>query len=364
MRSEAWLSMFALVFVSCLRPSEERAERDLEVGRESFGRLDVTVLSGLAAVRALGTDSLVLWSSAPAWELELSASEAMALSLEVQNAMPSAELSAGDPGATVAPLPSEIGTRKRFRVELPAGTTRFAFGPPDASEVGAFRFALLSDVQEAIDEVQDIFRALNAEPELRFLLGAGDLTQQGTHEQLQRYQRELEQLQIPYYTTLGNHELGQTPSLYQDYFGRGNFQFDYRGVTFTLLDSASATIDPTVYEWLEGWLDHARDRVHVVAMHIPPLDPTGVRNGAFGSRAEAAKLLGRFAEAGVDLTLYGHVHSYYEFDNAGIPAFISGGGGAIPERFDNVGRHFMVIDVAPETGIQSTRLVRVSPEGP
>jgi Icc protein len=249
-------------------------------------------------------------------------------------------------------------------LELPAGTTCLAFGPPEAAEPGMFSFALLSDVQEAIDDVQDIFQRLNAEPGISFLLGAGDLTEQGSHEELQRYQRELETLRIPYYTTLGNHELGHNPSLYQEYFGRGNLQFDYRGVTFTLLDSASATIDPLVYDWLEGWLDRASDRVHIVAMHIPPLDPTGVRNGAFASRAEAAKLLARFAEAGVDVTLYGHIHSYYEFDNAGIPAFISGGGGAIPERFDDLGRHFMVIDVAAETGIQSTRVVRVSPGGP
>jgi hypothetical protein len=37
-------------------------------------------------------------------------------------------------------------------------------------------------------------------------------------------------------------------------------------------------------------------------MHIPPLDPTGVRNGAFASRSEAAKLLARLAEGGVDLS--------------------------------------------------------------
>jgi 3',5'-cyclic-AMP phosphodiesterase len=96
-------------------------------------------------------------------------------------------------------------------------------------------------------------------------------------------------------------------------------------------------------------------------MHIPPLDPTGVRNGAFASRSEAATLLGRLAESGVDLTLYGHIHSYYEFDNAGIPAFISGGGGAIPERFDDIGRHFMVIEAGADRGIVDTSVVRVDP---
>jgi hypothetical protein len=94
-------------------------------------------------------------------------------------------------------------------------------------------------------------------------------------------------------------------------------------------------------------------------MHIPPLDPIGVRNGAFASRGEAAALLARFAERGVDLTLYGHIHSYYAFDNAGIPAFISGGGGAIPERFDDMGRHFMRFEIDPDRGLVGRRVVRV-----
>jgi Icc-related predicted phosphoesterase len=85
----------------------------------------------------------------------------------------------------------------------------------------------------------------------------------------------------------------------------------------------------------------------------------GVRNGAFASRSEAAALLARFAQARVDLTLYGHIHSYYSFDNAGIPAFISGGGGALPERFDTVGRHFLVIEVDAARGVTGVSRVRV-----
>jgi hypothetical protein len=94
-------------------------------------------------------------------------------------------------------------------------------------------------------------------------------------------------------------------------------------------------------------------------MHIPPLDPIGVRNGAFANRNEAAKLLGRLAAAGVDLTLYGHIHSYYHFENAGIAAHVSGGGGAIPERFDDIGRHFLVVDVEPSEQRFDVSVVRV-----
>jgi 3',5'-cyclic AMP phosphodiesterase CpdA len=261
---------------------------------------------------------------------------------------------------TVEPLgEGELPTRKRWRVAAPAGEISLVLGAPDGDVEDSFRIALLSDVQEAIDDVSDVFERINQVSQLRFLLGAGDLTEQGTVEQLERFQNELTRLNVPYFTTLGNHELGTTPDPYHDYFGRGNFQFRFRGVYFTLLDSASASLDPIVYDWLDGWLAQAQRDVHVVAMHIPPVDPIGVRNGSWASRSEAAKLLGKLAQGGVDLTLYGHVHSYYSFDNAGIPAFISGGGGAIPERFDKIGRHFMIFDLHAARGVTGQDLVKV-----
>jgi 3',5'-cyclic-AMP phosphodiesterase len=355
------LSVAALLLVAaCLRPSEDRAERDQEIGQAEHAGLRVEVTDGLATVRALGDDDLVLWGSAPGFHVQLELPAARELTIEIQNGMPDAELSLTEnTGATLTPLAATgVVTRKRWKLLTPAGELGLDFGAADADQDAPFRFALLSDVQEAIVNVADVFERINGQKNLRFLLGAGDLTQQGTREQLERYQRELLRLGIPYFTTLGNHELGTSPDLFHDYFGRGNFQFRFHGVYFTLLDSASATLDPTVYDWLDAWLGRARRSVHVVAMHIPPIDPIGVRNGSWASRSEAAKLLGRLAEGRVDLTLYGHVHSYYEFDNAGIPAFISGGGGAIPERFDRIGRHFMVFEISPQ-GVLGQDVIKV-----
>jgi 3',5'-cyclic-AMP phosphodiesterase len=363
LKKALYLVAAALWAASCLRPSEDRAERDLEVGQAERQALSVSVKDGLAVVRALGDDSLVLWGSAPSFEVTLSAAKARTLTLEIQNCMSDVELDSLSAAAALTPLESDgVATRKRWQVELPAGETRLGLAAPDAQANESFRFALLSDVQEAIVDVADVFDAINEshhDRPLRFLLGAGDLTERGSRAELERYQRELLRLKIPYFTTLGNHELGQSPDLFHEYFGRGSFQFLFHGVYFTLLDSASASLDPLVYDWLDDWLSRAQRDVHIVAMHIPPIDPIGVRNGSWGSRNEAAKLLARLAKGRVDLTLYGHVHSYYEFDNAGIQAYISGGGGAIPERFDRIGRHFMVFTADPREGITDTAVVRV-----
>lgn len=354
------LSLGGMIAASCLAPAEERTELDLQVGRAEHGSVSVSVVDGLAAVRSLSDDTLVLWGSAPSFELELAAAGPRELTLELQNCLVDAELSAVAGRAELtARGDAGVPTRKFWQLRLPAGRTRLRLAAPDADSLEPFRFALLSDIQEAIDRVSDVFDKVNAEPDVRFLLGAGDLTQRGTRAELERFQHELLRLQVPYFTTLGNHELGTHPDLFHEYFGRGSFQFRFHGVVFTLLDDASATLDPTAYDWLATWLSRARDDVHIVSMHIPPIDPIGVRNGSWASRSEAAKLLALLAEGRVDLTLYGHVHSYYSFDNAGIPAFISGGGGAIPERFDRIGRHFMLFTASPSGGISSRRVIKV-----
>ncbi|HEU4582229.1 MAG TPA: metallophosphoesterase [Polyangiaceae bacterium] len=355
-----------LAVCGCLRPSEERARQDAEIGQAEVEALRAQIEGGQGVVRQLEPGYVSLWESAPRLRLQLAYSEPPPgeLWIEVANCMPGAQL------AAAPELPVLSGERDRsgicrFQLAPPPELRELelTIAPPESERPGRFRFAVLSDVQEAINRVQDIYTRLNAiaaEPEgLDFLLGAGDLTERGTGEQLERFQAELTQLRVPYYTTLGNHELGQNPTLFHDYFGRGSQSFEYRGVRFSLIDSASATVDPIVFGWLAQWLEAGRDQLHVVAMHIPPLDPFGVRNGAFASRSEAAKLLARLAEGGVDLTLYGHIHSYYHFDNAGIPAYISGGGGAIPERFDQIGRHFLVVEADAEAQRLDVRLVRV-----
>jgi predicted phosphodiesterase len=360
--AHAWLALVLAACAACSPPSAQRAERDLEIGRAEAAGVAFVVDEGLAAVRTAEPGVLRLWCSAPLVTITASnTSGEAAWRVDLENAMPDAELEAvaGD-GSSIDVTPSAGGlpTRKSFTLVLPSGVTSLRITTPDAGDRRPWRFALMSDVQDAMDEVQDVFGVINAQPGVRFLLGAGDLSQSGTREELERFQRELEGLVVPYYTTLGNHDAPPlTP--WHELYGRGSFRFVYRGVHFSMVDSASATLDPQVYDWLTTWLAEGRDAVHVVAMHIPPLDPVGVRNGAFGSRGEAGKLLQMLRDGGVDLSLYGHIHSFYQFENAGIPAFISGGGGALPEKLDGIGRHVMVIDIGADGGLERTEVVRV-----
>ncbi len=361
-RALTWCSLFAqstLAF-GCALEVDERAQRDLEVGRAEASGVELLVDDGLAQVRELRPEFARLWVSAPSFALGLHLSTARDFTMVLDNVLPGAVLEVRDAAGTQLAFRSsatERVTRRRLQFSAPDGDIRLhALAPPVAEPV--VRFGLLSDIQGGMPRIGEVFERINREVDLDFVLSTGDLGSRGSKEELERFEEHLAALHIPFYSGIGNHELFESPPPFQDLFGRATSHFHFRGVAFSNIDSASATLAPRVMDWLEDWLEQDRHRTHIVLMHIPPVDPVGVRNGSFGSRSEAHHVLARLAEGRVDLTLYGHIHSYYAFENAGISAYISGGGGAVPERFDRVGRHFLVITADPDR-VRSVRLVRV-----
>ncbi|HLL25035.1 MAG TPA: metallophosphoesterase, partial [Kofleriaceae bacterium] len=244
-----------------------------------------------------------------------------------------------------------------FVIPLAAGVTTFTIGAPDWRPPGRFRVAAMADIQTAMPVLDEVFAEISAVPDLRFVIAMGDITDRAEIAEYELFEDKLVALAIPFYTTIGNHELWADPERWFERFGRMNFQFAFKGAVFTFVDSGDAAIDPTVEGWLDNWLVAAGDRPHVFLTHMPPIDPLGLRYGGFRSTRDAHRLLARLVEGGVDLTLYGHIHTYADFDNAGIPAFISGGGGADPMKLDGIDRHFLEITI--DDAFEDVRVHRV-----
>ncbi len=317
------------------------------------------VRGGLAAIRKLDENRLQLWENAPSLELSIRSDRVpRSLELVVDNCMPAAVLTTRRGQVKIESPQRARPTACFFRVELGTPTSELRLADPTADELSAFHFGVLSDIQTGIVNVHEIYARINQEPRIAFVLGIGDLTETGTVPELERFKTELQHLNVPYYATLGNHELHVSPPPYHDHFGRGSSSYLFRGVRFTLMDSGEQTIAGRAYEWLDEWLELGQSSVHVVATHIPPFDPTGLRNGSFVSRNEAAAFVGKLAGGAVDLTLYGSIHTYRRFVNAGIEAHISGGGGATPEPFDTTGRHFLDVSLSAR-GVEGVKVVRI-----
>jgi Icc protein len=340
----AWL----LLLVACTRPSEERAHAELEVGIAEITDASVVVVGGLAVVRELADRRLELWANAPDIRVELALDDTAAgeWTVIVRNSLSDAVLRETVDGIDVMTerAPSDDGpTVATFPLVLAPGTHVLRVGPLDADMPGPFRVAAMADIQKALPTVDDVFSAISAVPEPRFVVGMGDITERSEDEEYEIFDRQLTYLRIPFYTTLGNHELWQSPQKFFDRYGRASFQFQFKGVAFTFADSGDAAIDPLVNEQLIDWFRDARAQTSVFLTHMPPIDPVGVRYGSFRSTRDGQRLLGELVDGMVDLTLYGHIHTFVEYDNAGIPAFISGGGGAQPMKGDGIDRHFLVV---------------------
>jgi predicted phosphodiesterase len=321
------------------------------------------VVDGLAAVRQATAGSLVLWPSAPAVEIsaDAAAGATSAWTIELRNVIPGARLEAfSSTGVPIAVTVLDAGLPTHLRAELalpPASRSVMRLVPPAPADAALLRFAVLGDIQGGVDRVGEVLERISAEPGVEIVIAMGDLTQRGKADEMDRIERELRAMPLPFFSAIGNHDAPKdTP--WHDVFGRASQRFVHRGVQFTMVDSAGATVATMVYDWLAGWLDEGRARTHLVTMHVPPIEPVGVRNGSFASRNEAAEMLAELGSGNVDLTLYGHVHSYYSFQNAGIPAVISGGGGA-GDELGGTGRHYLVVDVSAEQGLIGVRMVPV-----
>lgn len=356
------LSLLSLA--ACSRPGEERALAELEVGTlaEPSG-LTVEVAGGLARIARAAPGDLALWSQAPAFEVELFVppSAAGAWRIEVGNIPADSALSVDGQPAMMAAAQQRVTSQWEILLTEGAHTLRVA--PLDADDPGPFRFLALADVQTGLSSVHEVFAAMNRVEGARFAVFMGDLTERAELHEYDLAQQQLETLQIPFYATLGNHELWAEPERFFTRFGRASFHFAYRDVAFSFADSGDAGLDPMVEGWVDDWLDESRDQVHVFLSHFPPIDPAGIRDGSYRNHRDGHRLLGKLASGGVDLTLFGHIHTYIAFENAGIPSYISGGGGARQERWDGISkRHFLIVDVsgaADGGGVESVAVRRV-----
>jgi predicted phosphodiesterase len=366
--------MLSLALVGCLNIAEDRARIDEKIGHAELQGLSVRVIEGSGAVRSLsslgGVTTLWLWAQTPALKFHIKRSDEASvdsISLKISNVMVDSELRLTSNDSVTSILPTtrdELPTVVRAQIPIASNTHTVTLTPPQPPSDQPWQFALFADVQERIDGLSDLLIPLGQE-RVRFALISGDLTSMGKVHELLNFQEGMEaHLPFPCYATLGNHELGTPGIPFHRLFGRGSYSFTYGGARFTLLDGASATLAPRSRRALDRWLDEGRDQTHVVATHIPLLDPDGTRGGAFASRLEAAEILSSLKTHRVDLLLYGHVHTYRYFHQAGIPTIISGGGGSIPMRLDGIGRHYVVFELdhsTDETRI-SHHIRRIYPE--
>ncbi len=356
------ISFLLILFIAgCSVDPDNHSELDELVGRGSIDGAYFAVRGGLASVQALRSGYIELWIQSPAitMDLDLSGSVTEDWQIVLRNAVEG--MTHLNPGDVNISGEYQAGTVYTANINATAGTlSQLEFSTPDRDVDDSFSFALLSDIQDRIDDLDDIYRRMNSDGSLRFVVSTGDLTEMGGKSELERFRNRLSLLNVPYYTTAGNHDFFEGNYSYWRYlFGRASFMFRYKGAGFIFVDSSQATISKRVYSWLESWLAACINDELFFITHYPAVDPAGSRNGGFSSRNEAYMLLAMLLKGDVDAILNGHIHSYYHFESAGIDTYISGGGGAYPELYDGVERHYLRITVNGSSNSYSVNRVDI-----
>jgi predicted phosphodiesterase len=349
--------VLACALAACTQPAVDRAERDLGLGAVETKGYRFESHEGLLHVREATAERLELRASCDELSMTLSRKDTSlgTLVLEISNVLPSLELAAA-PGVLSAPSVGPAPLTTTWVVTFPADADRVMLTTPPRS--GDFTFLAFGDIQNGIRTFSDVVAKLNEEPEADFILFLGDLTESTQPEQFDAVDAVFAQVKFPVFATPGNHDV-QDNAAYQRRYGRTSYSCTHKGARFTAIDSSSALLAGELWPRLSGWLDLGRPQTHVLFSHIPATEVLGVRSGQWDSRTEARRFTASAVEGDVDLMLFGHIHSFDAYELGGIPAYISGGGGAIPERFDGIDRHFLRVRVS--SGQVGVEVVRVDP---
>jgi 3',5'-cyclic AMP phosphodiesterase CpdA len=164
----------------------------------------------------------------------------------------------------------------------------------------------------------------------------GDLTHRGQIAEYETLAHLLEQLKIPYYLLLGNHDernafrkvFGQLPYIAQDqkfcHYVVEDYQLRIIALDTTVGEHHHGELCPTRLTWLEEQLQNAPEKPTMIFMHHPPvrvgidwMDGIGLLSGA----AELADIVRRWPQVrGIHC---GHIHRTIQSGIGGVPVGVA-----------------------------------------
>ncbi|MBN1414929.1 MAG: metallophosphoesterase [Bacteroidales bacterium] len=172
------------------------------------------------------------------------------------------------------------------------------------------KIAFTGDSHRFYDEMELFVANVNTDSSIDFAVRVGDIADFGLPQQYTWGNSILQELNIPYFVVVGNHDLiGNGLTAYREMFGPLNFSFIYRNVKFVCINTNSREFkfDGKVPDicWLEKQLypDESFDKA-VVIFHVPPMDVD------FDESLEEPFHETMLLNRNVLIGIHGHTHQY------------------------------------------------------
>jgi 3',5'-cyclic-AMP phosphodiesterase len=139
------------------------------------------------------------------------------------------------------------------------------------------RFVVMGDAQRWYDEATELTSQINKLKNIDFVIQTGDLTDFGLLQEYNWMKEILDQLDVPYFPVIGNHDLvANGGGVYKEMFGDYNFSFVFGNTKFVFLNTNSLEFGfhapvPNL-NWLEQEIALTEDYENVfLTMHVPPM---------------------------------------------------------------------------------------------
>lgn len=139
-----------------------------------------------------------------------------------------------------------------------------------------FTFIFAGDAQRYYDEALPLVNKINTDESIDFVIFAGDFSDFGLAQEFKGMNSIIKDLNIPYLTVLGNHDLVYNGGeVYKQMFGEYDFTFDLHDFRFVFVNTNSRefSFDGNVpnISWMN---EHLNDTANyfgaIVVVHVPP----------------------------------------------------------------------------------------------
>lgn len=172
--------------------------------------------------------------------------------------------------------------------------------PPD------FKIALISDTHNYYDDLDDQIKKINTNGPYAFVVVLGDLTNQGLLEEFKKTKSLLDDLNFPYLTVVGNHDLlSNGNEIFDKMFGPHDFSLIYKNAEFIFFNNnnweAGGPVPNTIF--IESKLMASISPVKILLAHVSPDDKDRF------SETEIESFKTRLTTYGVDYIINGHNHN-------------------------------------------------------
>jgi len=172
-----------------------------------------------------------------------------------------------------------------------------------------YSFIVITDIHTEDRDahgLENIQAVIESDPEIKFIVFGGDITQNGAEQDLKKVLEIIRPLPIPVYMVIGNHDtfFGNW-SVWRDLIGSTSYRVKGDSADLFILDSANGFLGKEQLDWLENELKSAPGRVFVFSHHNIFLD--SMINQQMADTRETARLISLVrAKRGIMFT--GHSH--------------------------------------------------------